>query len=192
MNPVGSACPKTSFSAVVEGEILRNTVTPHRFRRSAFSAKRGLSCISFASRRSSCLRRWRRRRGGGGPDDNRHRSMRGAPAETGLEVDQSSLDSPLEESGLKPLVPLLRKGLPSVAEGSSQNDRLRPVLSSSFLARRQWLGALSMVVPFTCDRDFESRLLQRGVRSELDPRSGRKTTRMVAEQGAFLDGYDDS
>ena len=33
-------------------------------------------------------------------------------------------DSPLEESGFEPSVPLLRKGLPGVAEGRSRNDWL--------------------------------------------------------------------
>ena len=43
-------------------------------------------------------------------------------------------DSPLEESGFEPSVPLLRRGLPGVAEGRSRNE-WGPVLSSGPLAR---------------------------------------------------------
>ena len=64
-------------------------------------------------------------------------------------------DSPLEESGFEPSVPLLRKGLPGVAEGRFRNDWLGPVLSSGPLARwRLAAGALSVAVPYTARPRF--------------------------------------
>jgi hypothetical protein len=48
--------------------------------------------------------------------------------------DKFAPDSPLEERGFEPSVPLLRKGLPGIAEGRSRNDQLRPVLSAGPIA----------------------------------------------------------
>ena len=60
-------------------------------------------------------------------------------------------DSPQEETGFEPSVPLSEKGLSAVAERRCRTDKLDGSLSTGRLPRRRWLGAgpLSTAVSLT-------------------------------------------
>ena len=64
-------------------------------------------------------------------------------------------DSPLEQSGFEPSVPLLRKGSRGVAEGSPRNDQPSPEIKAQVLSRDgDACGRLSAAVPFTTGPRF--------------------------------------
>ena len=75
-------------------------------------------------------------------------------------------DSPLEEGGFELPVPLLRKGLPGVADARCLTDRLGGVIKRR--SSRETAGALPTAVPLLRDREFESFFLQRRVHCEPD------------------------
>jgi hypothetical protein len=62
-------------------------------------------------------------------------------------------DSPLEEGGFELPVPLLRKGLPGVADARCLTDRLGDVIKRR--SSRETAGALPTAAPLLRDREFE-------------------------------------